>query len=335
MGFSDAPSDSREDDLNVPSEAPSAHSSPSKPPEDSLDDFDRKYGHLVGLGVNGDEEPYDANSESFVSDHDNNNNDVAVEKVAEDLNVSIDGDLVDLRSQISNWDLSPSLRKFISGNVDKPLPEEIIKQLTDDFKAPEDLMNIFRPPKMPCRLFNIINRMKTKYALKTERSLYNGQKELLLSAKPLISALVELRRFGSVVSNARRQLSLSLMGLFSSSLQLSGARRENVRFLFKKSLAEVLYSYQPSHESLFGGSSFHSQLEKVTKEAKLDLSWSKPSTSFRSFRPSSQPRSDFYQRRGFRSTQQRPQKRQAQSYQQDSYSRRPAKKPRGASSRRN
>ena len=319
------------DDLDVDDE-PSAASSPAHRPNDTLDDFDEKYGHLVGLGVNADEEPYVANDDSSVLADDVNNN-VDVDKVVKDLNASVDDDLIDVRSQVSNWDISSSLRSFITNNVDRPLPEEMLKHLKDDYVPPEELLKFFMPPKMPCRLFNIINRMKTKYAAKTEKSLYNGQKELLLSARPLISALAELKRFGPVVSAARKQLSISLMGIFSSSLQLSSARRENVRFLFKKSLAEVLFTYQPSHESLFGGSSFHSQLEKATKEAKLELSWSKPAPSFRSFRGSAQPKQDFYSRRTSKNFQQRPLKRQS-SFQQ-SYPRRPAKKSRGGSSRKN
>ena len=128
---------------------------------------------------------------------------------------------------------------------------------------------------MPSRLINSISRMKSKNAIKTEKSLYNAQKELFVAAKPLLSALMDLKPLGDPVSKAREKLSISLQGIYSSSLRISRARRENVRFLFKYALAEVLYSYDPTHSSLFGGSSFSSQVEKAAKEAKLDLTWSK------------------------------------------------------------
>ena len=74
-------------------------------------------------------------------------------------------------------------------------------------------------------------------------------------------------------------MSVSLHGMYSVSLKISRARRENVRFLFKEALAEALYAFNPSYSQLFGGSSFSSQVEKAAKEAKIDLSWSKPGPS--------------------------------------------------------
>lgn len=70
-------------------------------------------------------------------------------------------------------------------------------------------------------------------------------------------------------------IAMSVHGLYSASLKVSKARRENVRFLFKESLAEVLYGYEPNHVSLYGGSDFAPQVEKAAKVAKLDFSWSK------------------------------------------------------------
>ena len=72
--------------------------------------------------------------------------------------------------------------------------------------------------------------------------------------------------------------------LVSSSLDISKARRENVRFLSKMAVADVMYEYEPSHVSLFGGKSFVSQIEKASKEAKLDLSWGKKDSQ-QPFRP--------------------------------------------------
>ena len=128
--------------------------------------------------------------------------------------------------------------------------------------------------------------MKSKTAIKTKRAMYNAQKQLFITSKPLLSALMDLKPLGELVSKAREKLSISLQGIYSVSLRISRARRENVRFLFKFALAEVLFSFDPTHSSLFGGSSFSSQVEKAAKEAKLDLTWSKPkSKTFNSFQP--------------------------------------------------
>ena len=118
--------------------------------------------------------------------------------------------------------------------------------------------------------------MKSKGAIKTEKALYNAQSELFIIAKPILAALIELRNLGCAVKKAREILSVSLRGIYSVSLRISIARRENVRFLFKEALAETLYSYLPNHSQLYGGTSFSSQLEKAAKEAKINISWSKP-----------------------------------------------------------
>ena len=83
------------------------------------------------------------------------------------------------------------------------------------------------------------------------------------------------------VKKSREILNVSLRGIYSVSLKISTARRENVRFLFKEALAEALYSYLPNHSQLYGGTSFSSQLEKAAKEAKINISWSKPKQTFR------------------------------------------------------
>ena len=150
----------------------------------------------------------------------------------------------------------------------------MLKQISDTYIPNESIQEFFSPPKMPHRLYKSMSRMKRKNTIKTEQTLYSAQSEIFMVSKPLITALVELKPLGSQVSKARELMSISLQGLYSVSLKISKARRENVRFLFKEALAEVLYTYAPNHVSIFGGDSFSSQIELAAKEAKLDLSWS-------------------------------------------------------------
>ena len=268
-----------------------------KPAHESDDDFDTRFGHLIGLNVNHDNEDDDDED----NDNDDNDNDddhydeeedddeaatAAADTDHDDLNESIDEDLVEILDKTPNWEPNTSLKKFITKTCDHALPEEILKKLNDDYVPQKDLVEYFTPPKMPSRLMNSITRMKSKNTIKTERSMYNAQKELFITAKPLLSALMDLKPLGDPVSKAREKLSITLQGIYSVSLKISRARRENVRFLFKFALAEVLFSFDPTHSSLFGGSSFASQVEKAAKEAKLDLTWSKPkSKPFNTFQP--------------------------------------------------
>ena len=234
------------------------------------DDFDQRFGHLIGPNVNNndneDDEGENDESDSQI-DEDHSESEHSIVDEEDDLNDSFDKDLVEILDKVPNWDPTTSLKKFISKTYDHALPEEIIKNINDEYVPKEDLVEFFIPPKMPNRLINSISRMKSKNAIKTEKFLYNAQKELFVTAKPLLSALKDLKPLGDPVSKAREKLSISLQGLYSVSLRISRARRENVRFLFKFALAEALYAYDPTHSSLFGGTNFSTQVDKAAKEA--------------------------------------------------------------------
>merc|ERR1711874_358022 len=89
----------------------------------------------------------------------------------DDLNESIDEDLVEILDKTPNWEPNTSLKKFITKTCDHALPEEILKKLNDDYVPQKDLVEYFTPPKMPSRLMNSITRMKSKNTIKTERSM--------------------------------------------------------------------------------------------------------------------------------------------------------------------
>lgn len=251
--------------------SPPSDTSSLPPADNDDDDFDRRFGHLIGLDVN-DEPPLDGASDG---DHLRGSHRILGDSSDED---SVDDDLVQVLNQVPNWDTGSSIRNFISNNIDRPLPDDMIKQLNEDYVPSETMQEYFSPPKMPPRLFKAISHLKSKGALRTEKTLFNAQSELFVVAKPLLAALIELKPLGSSVSKARELMSVSLHGMYSVSLRISKARRENVRFLFKEALSEVLYSYEPTHSSLYGGDSFSSQVEKAAKEAKIDLSWSASKT---------------------------------------------------------
>ena len=267
---------------------------PSLPRDDDSDDFDARFGHLFEQGVCDDSDVLD-----FQDDDENvDEQDVDYEEEGEDKSEedddktrdvteegsSEDEDLVESRVKTPNWKVSSALKKFIGGVIDRPLPEEVQKKLDGEFVPSEELEQYFAAPKMPLRLYKAISRLANKSAIKTERALYASQTEAFVLSKPLLAALLELKPLGKQVSNARRMISKSIHGLYSISLKISKARREIVRFLFKEPLADVLYSYEPNHVSLFGGTDFASQVEKAAKVAKLDISWAKRPRSTQTFR---------------------------------------------------
>ena len=244
---------------------PSGHS-------DSDDEFDNRYGHLFADNVCDPKEDQDHDIEDSSPDLSNDLNNNEVHSEGEE---SVDEDLIEVLNKVPNWSASSSIRKFIAKTIDRPLPEEMIKTLNEDYIPSPDLEEFFTPPKMPKRLYRAISRMKSKCALKTEQNLYSTQLELFVIAKPLVAALIDLKPLGTSVSQARELLSITLQGQYSISLKISKARRENVRFLFKESLADSLFNFAPNHISLFGGTDFASQVKKAVEESKVDFSWIK------------------------------------------------------------
>ena len=147
---------------------------------------------------------------------------------------SIDADLLNILEKNPNWNNRSSIRKFIEKTIDRPLPEDMLKNISDSYCPKEDMQHFFTAPKMPRRLYKAMSRMRGKNALKTEQALYSAQSEIFIVAKPIIEALNELKPLGSQVSKARELLSISLHGYYSVSLKISKARRSNVRFYSKR-----------------------------------------------------------------------------------------------------
>ena len=148
-------------------EVPSPKKSTSRPrsEEDEDDEFDAKFSHLFSSGVceprpplegsdDGDDMESAGASGFYIPDSDGE--------------ASQDDDLVDVLDKVPNWDRVSSITNFIKNKVDVPLPEEMLKQLDEDYMPNEDLQAYFLPPKMPTRLFNVVSRLKSKGAFKTE-----------------------------------------------------------------------------------------------------------------------------------------------------------------------
>ena len=144
-------------------EVPSPKKSTSRPrsEEDEDDEFDAKFSHLFSSGVCERRPPLEE------SDYGNEIDSAGASGfyIADsDGEASQDDDLVDILDKVPNWDTGSSITSFIKNKIDVPLPEEMLKQLNEDYMPNEDLQAYFLPPKMPPCLFNALARMKFKGA---------------------------------------------------------------------------------------------------------------------------------------------------------------------------
>ena len=218
---------------------PSTKARKRKPslPRDDADEFDARFGHLFEQGVcdgedaqddeydeEQEEEPTDEHGVDFedgeggLEEEDDQAPDDASDEGGSD---DEDEDLIQSRDKTPNWKVTSAIKRFIVGVIDRPLPEDVQKQLDSDFVPGEDLEQYFAAPKMPLRLYKAISRLANKSAIKTERALFASQTEAFVLSKPLLAALLELKPLGQQVSNARRMISKSIHGLYSISLKIS------------------------------------------------------------------------------------------------------------------
>ena len=213
---------------NASDKRPKPSGNPPQPPKksrpscdsDSDDDFDKRFGHLFNHDVCDTTEQEDPDLEIDDNSQDVNNN---YEEFSEGEE-SVDEDLVEILKKVPNWCASSSIRKLMSNTIDRPLPEEMIKSLNEDYIPSPDLEEFFSPPKMPKRLYKVLSRLKSKCAIKTEQTLYSAQTELFIVTKPLVAALINLKPLDTSASQARELLSVSLQGQYSTSLKISKAR---------------------------------------------------------------------------------------------------------------
>ena len=157
--------------------------------EDSDVEFDRKYGHLFA-----------SKSDDSASSSKTQPQGGKANTGEDDTDDSDDEDLLDILDKVPNWDTSSSIKKFITKSIDRPLPEEVLKQISDDFTPADDLKDFFKPPEMPARLLKSMKKMKSKGAINTEKTLFSAQNQLFIITKPTISALIDLKPLGEAVS---------------------------------------------------------------------------------------------------------------------------------------
>ena len=135
---------------NVPSPARISHNPISLTPSrksDSDDEFDRHYGHLFGSHINNDEETEHEDSGDENCEDDDNCEDENNNTEDDSDEESIDEDLLNILEKNPNWNNSSSIRKFIEKSIDRPLPEDMLKSITDSFCPKEDMQHFFQPQK--------------------------------------------------------------------------------------------------------------------------------------------------------------------------------------------
>ena len=102
----------------------------------SEDEFDKRFGHLFNTDDTTNSDPI-VNSPEETDD--NNNMVINALEDQDDDNESVDEDLVEVLEKVPNWETNVSIKKFIVKIVDRPLPKQMLEDLSKDY-TPSELL---------------------------------------------------------------------------------------------------------------------------------------------------------------------------------------------------
>ena len=124
------------------------------------------------------------------------------------------------------------------------LPKEVISEISEEFKADEEINDHFTPPKFPSPLWTAVQSSSAdSFKLK---SIFKAQENLLLAIKPLLA----------VAKNAPKEdkshILKSIQLLCNSNLSLNRLRRCMLAPHLKADLRKSLLAIPVNHNSFFG-----------------------------------------------------------------------------------
>ena len=149
------------------------------------------------------------------------------------------------KKEEGGWSVPENVMRFYLKAADISLSQEILKDLKDQYKTPEDRSKNFEPPRFPQWLWN--NVQQNKIDMEKLKAIYKVQSNLYLAIKPLLECLANTSD-----EDNRRRLIESIQLICTSNLQLNRFRRTNLSFHLKTEVYKQIASTPVTHNSLFG-----------------------------------------------------------------------------------
>ena len=143
-----------------------------------------------------------------------------------------------------NWAPSKKLMDWFLRVSDMELSREVLSEISEEFKADDEIDNHFSPPKFPLPLWTAVQSSSAdSFKLK---SIYKAQENMLLAIKPLLS----------VAKNAPKEdksnILKSIQLICNSNLSLNRLRRCMLAPHLKADLRKSLLAIPVKHNSFFG-----------------------------------------------------------------------------------
>ena len=192
---------------------------------------------------------------------------------------AVDPDLEPLETSSQNFWPDQKVVDWVHSIVNKKLTSEQQKTISDRYIHDPVLNDIFSPIRLNKSIRNSLNSKAQKdkdgfYFNRNdcEKHLFKGQTLFGLAYAPIMKALSKLLELpdNTIAKEARKMLGDGLKGMSEGWHEITSARRELVREFVRKDIQPYLYSYDFTHNQIFGGESIEAQVAKAVEEAKKD-----------------------------------------------------------------
>ena len=172
------------------------------------------------------------------------------------------------KKKVTNWTPSVGILNWANLTFDEEWSADQVKEYEDKYVPSKEYRHLFTPIPLSKTLEDWLGSQSTKdfdYLFnrrETERLLFRGSRDICASYGPLVEVLDLLGKRGDC-KDERIILSEGILGIASALLKITRARRELVRRFFKLDISKTLYSFDPSHEQFFGGSSLGERVKQA------------------------------------------------------------------------
>ena len=144
----------------------------------------------------------------------------------------------------ANWAPSKKLWEWYLRVSDLELSKEVISEISEEFKASDEVNNHFSPPRFPLPLWSAVQSSSAdSFKLK---SIFKAQENIFLAIKPLLAAAKNASK------DDKSHILKSIQLLCNSNLSLNRLRRCMLAPHLKADLRKSLLAIPVKHNSFFG-----------------------------------------------------------------------------------
>ena len=141
------------------------------------------------------------------------------------------------------WYLSKEVLRWYKTVADIDLEKESLKDINEQYKSKEELVEHFRPPKLPEPLWS---SMKSTSNAFRQKVIFQAQEYLVTALKPQLSMLEKCS------DGQKEKLTTAIQLICTSNLQLNRFRRVSAGTYIKKDIRKSITSLPVVHNALFG-----------------------------------------------------------------------------------